>query len=69
MAKVIERRIDKAQAAEVLRDVPILELILRAATAGVPREEIKHLLLLSAQEVEGCLDGKETAHRFGLHRK
>jgi predicted transcriptional regulator len=69
MAKVIERPVDKALAAEALRDVPILEMILRAARAGVTREEIKRLLLLSEQEVQDYLNGKETPHRFGLHRK
>ena len=69
MAKVIERRVDKALAAEALNDAPILEMILRARTAGVTREEIKRLLLLSQREVEDHLNGKETPHRFGLHKK
>ena len=69
MAKVTDPQVKQALAAEALNDVPILEMILPARTTGVTREEIKRLLLLSEREVEDYLNGKETPHRFGLHKK
>ena len=69
MAKVAEPQLEKALTDETLRDIPILQMILRARRAGITRKEIRDMLLRSENEVNTYLEGGEPGHRFGAARE
>ena len=69
MAKVADPQVEKALTDETLRDISILELILRARKIGFTRKEIRDMLLRSEEEVSTYLEGGGAAHRFGAARE